>query len=611
VDSATVVGTQLDFLVVVFNFVAIFGFGAFFAKFTRSTKDFFFGGQRFSWWLITFSCVASVVGSYSFIKYSAAGFRYGMSSSMSYLNDWIVMSFLLLGWLPIIYFGRVGSVPDYFRKRFDERTAIMATIIVLIYMLGYIGINLYTMGVALNALLGTDIFWSAVLVASICAVYVTVGGQTSVIMTDLVQGIILLIAGFILFFLGLKVLGGWEGFWSGLPLLHKLPFAQFNQPKEFHFVGVFWQDGVANTFALYMMNQGFILRFLSLKSVKEIKKTFLALILVLMPLAAFAVSNAGWLGRAMQTHGLLPVNVNPEQIFVQVADKVCLPGLFGFVMAALTAALMSTIDTLINAVSSIAVNDVYRLHVRKDGSDKHYLSVARIVSLSSALLGVALVPVFASFQSIYLAHGSFTASITPPMVITIVLGAYWKRFTPSAAFWTLFGGSLAVGISVVWPVLISPFSQGVNPAGGFKYMRALYGLAASLAIGVVVTYLTKAKSKEKMLGLVVGTLDTAKESYKGSAANETEGKKAAVRIVRDKGIEGIHVSPEVAKRLSANVGDLAHLSDHRWWLGGLRSAQARITGLHDKRKEVVLVAPDLVERGNLIVNKRHRLEKIL
>jgi len=610
-DTSTVVGTQLDFFVVIFYFVAIFGFGAFFARFTRTTKDFFFGGQRFSWWLITISCVASVVGSYSFIKYSAAGFRYGMSSSMSYLNDWIVMSFLLLGWLPIIYFSRVGSVPDYFRKRFDERTAITATVIVLIYMVGYIGINLYTMGVALNALLGTDIFWSAVLVAAICAVYVTVGGQTSVIMTDLAQGIILLIAGFVLFFLGLKVLGGWEGFWSGLPLLHKLPFAQFNQPKEFHFVGVFWQDGVANTFALYMMNQGFILRFLSLKSVKEIKKTFLALILVLMPLAAFAVSNAGWLGRAMQTHGLLPADVNPEQIFVLVAGKVCVPGLFGFIMAALTAALMSTIDTLINAVSAIAVNDVYRPHVRKEATDKHYLRVARIVSLFSAFLGIALVPVFASFKSIYLAHGSFTASITPPMVITILLGAYWKRFTSSAAFWTLFGGSMIVALSIAWPVLISPFSHGVDPAGGFKYTRALYGLVGSLLIGVVVSYLTKAKSKEKIQGFVVGTLDKAKASYKGGPINETEAKKAVVRIAENKQIGGIHVSPQVAHLLSGNVGDLVHLSDARWWLGGLRSTQGKIESLHDRGSDIVFVNPALIDRGNLIVKRKHVLEKIL
>jgi SSS family solute:Na+ symporter len=610
-EQTAVVGTRLDFWVVIFYFVLIFGFGAIFARFTRSTKDFFFGGQRFSWWLITFSCIASVVGSYSFIKYSAAGFRYGMSSSMAYLNDWIVMSFLLLGWLPIIYFSRVGSVPDYFRKRFDERTAVMATIIVLIYMIGYIGINLYTMGVALNAMLGTDIFWSAVVVAAICAVYVTAGGQTSVIMTDLVQGIILLIAGFVLFFLGLKILGGWEGFWSGLPLLHRLPFAQFNQPKEFHFVGIFWQDGVANTFALYMMNQGFILRFLSLKSVREIKKTFLALILVLMPLATFAVSNAGWLGRAMHTHGLLPANIDPEQIFVHVAGRVCIPGLFGFVMASLTAALMSTIDTLINAISAIAVNDVYRPHIKTHASDKHFLGVARAISLTSALLGIALVPVFASFKSIYLAHGSFTASITPPMVITILLGAYWKRFTSSAAFWTLLGGTLLVALSILWPFLVTPFSHGVDAAGGFKYTRALYGLVGSLVIAVGVSFFTQKRSKVKIEGLVAGTLDKAKETYKGAPINEKEGKKAVVKIVENPHVEELSISPQVAHRLAAGVGDLVYLSDSRDWLGGLRSIHAKITALHDKDARVVLISPSLVKSGNLLIKRKHRLEKII
>jgi len=179
------------------------------------------------------------------------------------------MGFLLLGWLPILYFNRFLSVPDYFRKRFDDRTGVMATIIVLLYMIGYIGINLYTMGVAMNAMLGTDLFVSVVVVAVICAIYVTVGGQTSVIMTDLAQGAILLFAGLLLFVLGLGALGGWGEFWAGLPLLHRLPLAQFNEPHQFNFVGIFWQDGISNTFALYMMNQGFILRFLSLKSVNE------------------------------------------------------------------------------------------------------------------------------------------------------------------------------------------------------------------------------------------------------------------------------------------------------------------------------------------------------
>lgn len=610
-NTATVMGTQLDYLIILGYFVLIFSFGFVFARFTRTTKDFFFGGQRFSWWLITFSCVASVVGSYSFVKYSAAGFRFGMSSSMTYLNDWIVMSFLLLGWLPILYFGRIGSVPEYFKKRFDERTSAAATIIVLVYMVGYIGINLYTMGVALNAMLGTDILISAVIVAVICAVYVTVGGQTSVIMTDLAQGVLLLIAGFVLFVLGLKVLGGWDRFWEGLPLLHRLPFAQFNRPHEFHFVGIFWQDGIANTFALYMMNQGFILRFLSLKSVKEIKKTFLALILVLMPLAAFAVSNAGWIGRSMVTQGLLPSNVDPNQIFVQVAEKVCQPGMFGFVMAALTAALMSTIDTLINAVSAVAINDVYKPYIVKDASDKHYLRLARIVSLSAAVLGIALVPVFASFRSIYVAHGAFTASITPPMVITIVLGSYWKRFTTKAAFWTLLGGSLLVGLSLIWPVLITPFSHGVNPAGGFQYMRALYGLAGSLVIAVCVSLFSRARSIKEMEGLVVGTLDAAKRIFKGSDVNEKEGRTATAHLSVDRQGEELSVSQEIAERLAAEVGDLIYVGDSRVWLGGLRSVHALLTVVHEKESDRVFLSPSFIQRGNLKLNRKVRLEKIL
>jgi SSS family solute:Na+ symporter len=280
-------------------------------------------------------------------------------------------------------------------------------------------------------------------------------------------------------------------------------------------------------------------------------------------------------------------------------------------MAALTAALMSTIDTLINAVSAIAVNDVYRPHVRKNAPDKHYLRVARIVSLFSALLGIALVPVFASFKSIYLAHGSFTASITPPMVITILLGAYWKRFTSSAAFWTLFGGSMIVALSIAWPILITPFSHGVDPAGGFKYTRALYGLVGSLAIGVVVSYLTKAESVKKMQGLVAGTLDKGKEGFKGAPINEIQGKKIDVKIVHDDKMGELAVSPEAAHMLSAGLGDLVHLSDGRWWLGGLRSTQAKISSLHDKGSDSVFVDAALIRRGNLIVRRRHRLEKIL
>lgn len=609
-DKTMIVGTALDYWIIIGYFVAIFCFGFIFAKFTRSTKDFFFGGQRFAWWLIAFSYIASTVGSYSFIKYSAAGFNYGMASSMSYLNDWIQMSFLLFGWLPIIYFSRVASVPEYFHRRFDDRTRVMATIIILLYMIGYIGINLYTMGVALNGMLGTDVFWSAVVVAVICAVYVTAGGQTSVIMTDLAQAIILLVAGFILFGLGLYALGGWDNFWQGLPIIDRLPFSKFNEPHNFNFVGIFWEDGVCNNFAVYFMNQGFILRFLSLKSVKEAKKTFLVLLLVLMPLATFAVANAGWLGRAMVSNGILPADSVANQIFVLVAEKVAGPGMFGFIMAALTAALMSTIDTLINAVSSVAVNDVYKPYIKKEATDKHYLKIARIVSLFCAGLGIILVPIFASFKSIYVAHGAFIAAVTPPMVVAIVLGGFWKRFTPTAAFWALLGGVIMIALSIIWPVLVTPFAHGVDPVGGFKYTRALYGLATSGAIAVIVTYFTRPKPLAEIEGLVIGSLGKAKELYKGGPINEEEGKKVKGRLVVKDGLDAISISQKMLDILKANIGDLVYLEDARKWLGGLRSVHAKISDCHPDIDQNIYVPKSLIEEGELIAGRMHRIEKI-
>ena len=182
-------GTPLDYGIMVGYFVAMLLIGTWFGRNQKSTNDFFFGGQRFSWWLISFSLVATTIGSYSFVKYSKIAYEHGIASSQTYLNDWLWAPLLLFGWLPILYFSRVVSIPEYFERRFDVRARRVATVLLLVYLIGYVGINLFTMGQALNILLGVDVWLAAALVAGVSAVYVTFGGQTSVIMTDLFQGV--------------------------------------------------------------------------------------------------------------------------------------------------------------------------------------------------------------------------------------------------------------------------------------------------------------------------------------------------------------------------------------------------------------------------------------
>ena len=508
------IGTSTDWVVMVVYFLAIMLFGTYFGRYTKNTSDFFFGGRRFSWWLITMSIVATGVGSHSFVKYSAKGFEHGLSSSMTYLNDWFFVPFFMFGWLPIIVYSKVRSIPEYFEKRFNPSARFLATILLLFYMIGYIGIGFLTLGKAVIPMLPESfyIFGSVVdvtlmraiiVIAIITGAYITFGGQTAVIFTDLLQGFILLFAGFLLFMLGISYLGGGQEFWGLLPTTWKLPLADFNKPSSFNFVGIFWQDAVAGSVGFLFMNQGLLMRFMACKNVNEGRKAATINILFVLPLSAIVVGNAGWLGKAMSVMdpSIVSPNTSPDEIFVVVASIVTSPGIFGFIMAALTAALMSTVDTLINATAAIFVNDVYRpimRYLKKAYSndkqkDKEELYAARVTSMVITAAGVLSVLAFIQFPTVYEAHGYFHSTLTPPLVVAIFLGVFWKRFTPAGVITTFLGGVVLMLLGARFPeIYISPFDHGIemNPNRQYSYIRAFYNLIVCVGVGVFVTMTT-------------------------------------------------------------------------------------------------------------------------
>lgn len=571
-------GTNLDLAVILLYFAAVVGFGLWFGRYTTTTNDFFFGGQRFAWWLIAFSGVSTTVGSYSFVKYSDVGFRYGLSSVQTYLNDWFWIPILLLVWLPIIYYQKIRSVPEYFERRFGTPSRIAAIVLILLYLIGYVGINLFTVGQALQSLVGWSVMFGAVITAVIVTMYMFAGGQTSVIMTDLAQGIILLVAGVGVFVAGVYHLGGFPEFWSLFPKGHRYIFSEFSAPADFSFIGIFGQDGLGNTGAFILMNQGMMMRFLSLRTVKDARKMAVFWILVLYPIAAITVSGGGWVAKALMENGEL--TTTGKDSFVDAANFLCGPGMFGFVLAALTAALMSTADTLVTAVSAVFVNDIYRPYVKPHEPDGHYLRVARICSLTTVFVGILLVLVFMRSDSIYSAHGMFTAAVTPPIVMAIFLGVLWPRFTPAAAMATMAGGGALVALSFIPgldDLLLKPFSFGMGP-DSYKFTRALFGLTVCGVLGVGVTLATKPLPREAIAGLVNGTQLDAMRAFKGGEINRAIGGRALLTLTIDESLEerDLLVVPEDAlKRMAANPGDLLYVCDPRWWFGGLRSAHVR------------------------------------
>ena len=505
------IGTTTDWVVMVVYFIAVMLFGTYFGRYTKTTSDFFFGGRRFSWWLITMSIVATGVGSHSFVKYSAKGFQHGISSTMTYLNDWFFVPFFMFGWLPILVYSRIRSIPEYFEKRFSPSARFLATILLLLYMIGYIGIGFLTLGKAVIPMLPkafvlfgitfpVTLMGAIIVIAIITGVYITFGGQTAVIFTDLLQGFILLFAGFALFFIGISYVGGFDSFWNLLPTEWKLPLADFNKPPGFNFVGIFWQDAIAGSIGFLFMNQGLIMRFLACKNVNEGRKAAAVNILFILPLSAIVVGNAGWIRKAISiaSPSVVSPDTSPDQIFVVVANIVASPGIFGFIMAALTAALMSTVDTLINATAAIFINDVYRpinRYLNSEGkgriiSDKEELVAARWASVAITSLGVVAVLAVKNFPTVYEAHGYFHSTLTPPLVVAIFFGVFWKRFSPAGVITTFVGGVALMIIGARYPAFfIAPFDHGIemNPSRPYSYIRALYNTIACIGVGLLVT----------------------------------------------------------------------------------------------------------------------------
>ncbi|MBN2430451.1 MAG: sodium:solute symporter family protein [Acidobacteria bacterium] len=604
-------------------------FGGYFARFSKDINDFFYSGQRFAWWLGAASMVATGIGSYSYLKYSQQGFETGMSSAMTYTNEWFIVPLFLFGWLPIIYFSKVRSIPEYFERRFNRTARYISLTIILSYMLFYIGYNLFTIGVAIEGLLGIPMIYTVPIVTLILGGYVTFGGQTAVIFTDLFQGIMLYLAGGIAIVAGIIALGGLSEFWDWLPVSHRLPFVHLINDAKFNTSGLFWGEALAGSIAFMYMNQGFIMRYLALKSVDDGRKAGVFNVLVSLPLSAIVVGAVGWIAKALVTkqtaaggalEGLDPIHIaNHFHTFIVVTWQTLQQNsiIFGFVIAALTAALMSTVDTLINACAAIGIYDLYKPLFKPEASDRHYLIAARWVSAGTAFIGLLLVFWFSQQEGTLMSiHYKGIMIIIPSIVTAIFMGAFWRRFNAVAACVSMALGSILTVVTVWYPHIIDPLSDFVlGPKNDeYIYMRALFGMVVTAVVGIIVTFATRPDKPEKSRGLTIDSLDYAMEKYKGGKPNLAKGKKARRLELRldaslERGVIGL--PPAVMERLKAEDGDIIYVEDSRWWLGGLRSDHNYARTLPDLSDNAVVVSDQTRDDASLLPDHPVSVQKII
>jgi solute:Na+ symporter, SSS family len=343
-------------------------------------------------------------------------------------------------------------------------------------------------------------------------------------------------------------------------------------------------------------------------------------VLIALPISALAVSNAGWIGRAISNTApdVLPPDTVPDEVFVRVTALLTTPAGFGFFVAAVTAALMSTVDTLINAVAAVTINDVYQPLLKRKGiekDDKHYLHAAMVVSAIATVIGVLAAWGFSQFDSLYEAHGFFQSTLTPPLIAAIFLAIFWRRFTTAGAIATFIVGGLFIVLGSQFPqVFVSPFSHGVpEPEEGknYRYIGALWNLLACFGTGIIVSLFTKRRSTEELDGLTLWTVQSARRFFKGGEPNDRKGFTMKLRWERRPELPHgtLQVDRETLEGLAADGGEIVYVSDARAWLGGLRSTHAKVLAEPHEHGEVVYVSPDIADTGHFLPGKMMKVVK--
>lgn len=428
-----------DVVIVVGYLLIIVAIGFWVGRGKKESEGFFLGERGTVWPLVGLSLMAANLSGTSYLGLAGAGYHDGIAV-FSY--EWmaaLVLVFFALFVLPFYLRSKVNTMPEFLEKRFDRRcryvfsgfsifTAMFIDAAGALYA-GAITGRLLFPGVPLWALLAGMAF--------VAGIYVVAGGLRAVIITDSLQGVLLLLAGGALFFLAFRELGSWQAVVDVAPdeLSMSRPADDDFLPTPGLFTGVVWLG-----FYYWATNHVVVQKALSAKDLDHGR--FGALFAGALQLTfLFLLILPGTMGRA-----LFPDLPQPDQVWPALVFELLPVGFRGFVLAALVAALMSTLDSVLNGAGSLVVGDFVKTSERLKLDDKQLLLLSRAVV--AVLMGVAALwaPQILRFEGLVEYFQSFLGHLTMPVVVVFLGGLFWRRGTHTAAFWTLVVG-VPVGLA--------------------------------------------------------------------------------------------------------------------------------------------------------------------
>ena len=389
---------------------------------------------------------------------SGQGFVVGMAIAVWELTAAIALIVMAKFFLPLFLEKKIYTMPQFLEQRFDKRVSLVLS---FFWLIVYIFINLTSVlwlgSLAINALTGLDLFYGLIILALFSLAYSLSGGLKAVAMTDVVQVVLLIFGGLAVSFIALNIISESSGVFEGLRIvMNEMPekfdmVLSKDNPSYKDLPGIWILLGLGvwiGHFFYWGFNQYITQRALGAKNIKEAQKgvMFAAYLKLLMPIVIVLPGICAAI--------LFPVLEKSDQAYPTMMSL--LPsGLLGLTFAALIAAIVSSLASMSNSISTIFTMDIYRYFKGNEVSQFNLIKVGRITVVVSLIIAALIAkPLLGSFESIFQYIQNFTGYFSPGIVVIFLVALFWKKATSLsvliAALISLFGSIL---ISIQFPEL--------------------------------------------------------------------------------------------------------------------------------------------------------------
>lgn len=454
--------STIDIIVFFAYGVLIIGFGLWISRekkgHEKNSSDYFLAGKMLPWWAIGASLIASNISAEQFIGMSGSGFALGLGIAT---YEWMAALTLIIVakyFLPIFIEKGIFTLPQFLEIRYDSRIrTILAVFWIMLYTFVNLTTVLYLSSLALSVVLGISINQSIIGLAVVAVAYSVYGGLKAVAWTDVIQVIFLIFGGLITTYLALNAVSDGEGVLAGMKVLFEKAPEKFDMilskdnpfykdlPGISVLIGGMW---IANL-SYWGCNQYIIQRAFAAKNIAEAQKglvfagylkLIIPIIVVIPGIAAFVLKAD--IGRYDEAYPWLLSNLVPT-------------GLKGLAFAALIAAALSSLSSMMNSTATIFTMDIYKPFMNNMASEKKLVTVGRIVSLVSIIIAVILAkPLLGSQDQVFQFIQKYTGYVSPGVVVLFMFGLFWKRTTGTAALWTALASvPFSITVDLLFPTL--------------------------------------------------------------------------------------------------------------------------------------------------------------